>query len=569
MKRTTMSLLILSSLSLLTACGGSSSDETEQPVEPETLDVVITSAEPNNAGIKNNLTCNNHNAAQADKKFCDITMYQVMVESFQDGDKTRGYGDGYGTSDHNGDIKGITNSINYIKDLGINSLWITPIFNSSEGSGGLKLNATGYFAKDYFHVDPHFGSAQDLEELTSKAHNNNISVFLDGVLGHSSENVLSSLSGIIPKTSTLCIDSDGNTDQTEVGECFDWSNIQTINFFNELFTYTYDTFKIDGWRMDQAYQVPSVEQWNIIRKEIEGHYKNSTNPHTGYVVGEILSSNQQMVDRGYGTSKEKAGLLSTFSFNQRYALVQALACEESGTSNPSGTRLLKGITEIESTFPSFAVPNMFLTNHDLVRFGDLLQRAKIADTTDSMYWDAHKSALSYLASYSGPITIYYGDEIGQEVPNFSSKVTTNCSTLGLCDDHVSRDNGNINIDSFTTEQKDLHSFVKKALKLRKNYPAMTEGAIHAIKIDDNSFIIEKYINGKTPVILAMNTSATHQIQYTLSDSAIKNAEDVLVNPITCEVILKEGSDFKFNLNPKASAFFIPTSEADPETLCIK
>ena len=90
------------------------------------------------------------------------------------------------------------------------------------------------------------------------------------------------------------------------------------------------------------------------------------------------------------------------------------------------------------------MPNLMLTSHDLVRFGDLLQRGGMAEPTHHAYWERHKAAFSFLAAYSGPITLYYGDEIGQELPGFSSKVSnTTCALAGHCDDHVSRTSARI------------------------------------------------------------------------------------------------------------------------------
>lgn len=53
-----------------------------------------------------------------------------MVESFVDGDKQVGHGTGYGTSHHKGDLQGIIDSLDYIQSLGVNAIWLTPIFES-------------------------------------------------------------------------------------------------------------------------------------------------------------------------------------------------------------------------------------------------------------------------------------------------------------------------------------------------------------------------------------------------------------------------------------------------------
>ena len=65
---------------------------------------------------------------------CGLRMYQVMVESFVDGDPARNYNAGYGTSHHKGDIRGIINSLDYIQSTGMNAIWLTPVFDSVAGS---------------------------------------------------------------------------------------------------------------------------------------------------------------------------------------------------------------------------------------------------------------------------------------------------------------------------------------------------------------------------------------------------------------------------------------------------
>lgn len=65
-----------------------------------------------------------------------------------------------------------------------------------------KLNSTGYFAYDYFNVDPHFGTKSDLTELVEKAHSMGIAVILDGVFGHWSQGgIKESPFGNLPKRS--------------------------------------------------------------------------------------------------------------------------------------------------------------------------------------------------------------------------------------------------------------------------------------------------------------------------------------------------------------------------------
>ena len=117
----------------------------------------------------------------------ELTIYQIMVASFQhDPDGAQGYSAMWGPDNamKNGNLRGIINSLDHIKDLGANAIWMTPIFDSSTASGGEKLQSTGYFTNNFFAVDPHFGTEEDLKELVDEAHKRGIYVILDGVFGH-------------------------------------------------------------------------------------------------------------------------------------------------------------------------------------------------------------------------------------------------------------------------------------------------------------------------------------------------------------------------------------------------
>lgn len=99
------------------------------------------------------------------KKSC---IYQIYPRSFKDSD-----GDGCG------DIKGITEKLDYLKELGIDYIWSTPFFVSPQ-------NDNGYDVADYYRIDPQFGTMKDLEELIQKAEQKGIGIMLDMVFNHTS-----------------------------------------------------------------------------------------------------------------------------------------------------------------------------------------------------------------------------------------------------------------------------------------------------------------------------------------------------------------------------------------------
>ena len=93
--------------------------------------------------------------------------YEIFVYSFADSN-----GDGIG------DLKGITNKLDYLADLGVSYLWLTPIHKSP--------SYHKYDVLDYYSIDPKFGTMDDFEELVSKAKEKNIGIIMDMVFNHCS-----------------------------------------------------------------------------------------------------------------------------------------------------------------------------------------------------------------------------------------------------------------------------------------------------------------------------------------------------------------------------------------------
>ncbi|ELP93406.1 cyclomaltodextrin glucanotransferase precursor, putative [Entamoeba invadens IP1] len=425
-------------------------------------------------------------AAQAidTNAFNNLRIYQVMVSSFQDGDPNKGYGTGYGPSSHKGDLRGIINALQYIKDLGMNALWMTPVFNSN---GGSQLDSTGYFAYDYFNVDPKFGTNDELHELINKAHGLGIYVILDGVFGHhKGGNVAASPSGKYPS---------GGSDPV--------SYPGSLDFYKEVATYWINNYEIDGWRLDQAYQVSTRNQdrnyWKDIREAIESTCdsrkgQGKTWGTLGYMVGEIWDSVSNINNWGYYASGGY-GLRSCFHFPGRYNLVQTLACEESGKGGYDASNL-KGI--FDCGYPDYAYPNLFITNHDLLRFGNLIRKKYGYSQGNNDYWGRHKAALAFLAAYSGPITVYYGDEVGDIVDCYY-----NPGDCGAYNDNAARSDGHIS--GFNSQQQDLHDYVAKLMKIRAENSALFKGSRQNQNASGALFKVDK-VDGSNKVQILINTN---------------------------------------------------------------
>ncbi|KAK4442113.1 alpha-amylase [Podospora aff. communis PSN243] len=100
----------------------------------------------------------------------DAVVYQIFVASFKDTN-----GDGYG------DLGGVIEKLDYLVDLGVNIIWLSPIFESP-------MYDLGYDIADYYSINPVFGNMQDFDNLLEQAHQNGVRVILDIALNHTSVN---------------------------------------------------------------------------------------------------------------------------------------------------------------------------------------------------------------------------------------------------------------------------------------------------------------------------------------------------------------------------------------------
>ncbi len=373
----------------------------------------------------------------------ELSIYQIMVGSFQHGEGgASGYSDMWGPEGHrkNGNLRGIINSLDYIKDLGMNAIWMTPIFDSTNGNGGEKLQATGYFCTNYFKVDPKFGTEEEFDELIRAAHEKGIYVILDGVFGHHG--------GVsAPSPNGKYIDS---TTATNVRGS-DSGNISypaSLDYFKEVVRYWMER-GVDGWRLDQCYQAyqGGHNYWYDLRQEVENvaaerKARGEQWGTLGYMVGEDWTS------AGNITTTQQDGLKSVMDFDGKDNLVYLSSGVGSigwFLSNDAKGRGYSG----EGVYPT-----IFLSNHDTSRVGDFVD----VNSAPKELMTRHAA----VAAYTGPACTYYGDEIGDKSGNGNA-------------DNKARTSGRL--DNFTPNEQMVHDYVAKVFKARSENPALWRGTV--------------------------------------------------------------------------------------------
>ena len=461
----------------------------------------------------------------------ELRIYQVMVASFQDGDSSIGYTQMWGPDNQlkGGDLQGIINAVPYIKELGCNAIWMTPIFES--GTGNEKLDATGYFAMDYFNIDDQFGTMEKFDELVETCHNEGLAVILDGVFGHNKGTVT-------PSPNRAGIKNPGITPDTSNPVNYA-TNPNSIKYYSDVASYWITEHKIDGWRFDQCYQVSLGENakgttadncntggrnyWYDIRKVVEeASSSNGTKGvdwgTLGYMVGEHWRGDASLIQKGTVASGNAPGygLNSCFDFPAYYQMVQSFA-QEYNSPKKSTENITIGLSYLYQTYEEKGYsckeddgtyetyyPNFMLTNHDLLRIGDLIHQKYSEGFDSDNYAKRNMVLLAAQAAYSGPITIYYGDEIADH------NATT---TSGWGTDNVARSTGKIT--GFSEREQKVHDWTQKCLTVRASHEALWNGMNEQI-VGEKDFYVAKKIGGGETIYIAFNynssSSKTFEIQ---------------------------------------------------------
>ena len=366
-----------------------------------------------------------------------LSIYQIMVAPYLHApDGAPGYKAIWGPEGHrtDGNLRGVISALDHIKDLGMNAVWLTPVFDSTGGLGGEKLQGTGYFATDYFDIDPKFGTKEDFRELVEEAHKRGLYVILDGVFGHHG-----GVSRPSPQGHRIRTVEGAPNGRPNPGE---WGNVSfpaSLDYFKDVISYWMEEFGVDGWRLDQSYQVNQ-----------EGHnYWHDLRLHTERVAADRRARGEQwgtlgyMVGEDWGdpsviTSTLGDGLRSVFDFQGRNAILKDVAEGVELVARPPYAR----------GYEMFVTPNLFASNHDMDRVADVVP--------DSLVTAVHAA----VASYSGPVTLYYNEEwadrSGQGQPDNRSRTSGRLLPANDRERHV-------------------HEYVRSLYNIRASCPAMWRG----------------------------------------------------------------------------------------------
>jgi neopullulanase len=418
---------------------------------------------------------------------------------------------------HGGDIEGIKNHLDYIKNLGFTTVWPTPMLTNDMKNSSYH----GYAITDYYQVDPRFGTLQEYKNLATEMHKKDMKLIMDHVANHCGlehwwmkdlpfkdwinyQEKFENKEKIPFSNHKRTTNQDLYASQSDKKEMADgWfvdampdlnqKNPFMANYIIQNSIWWIETLQLNGIRQD-TYPYPDKEFMANWTGAIMNEYPNFN------IVGEEWSTNPLLIAYWQKNHKNKDGyasnLKSTMDFAMQKNIVEALNEEESWDKG-----LIKMYEGLANDF-SYENPNnimIFPDNHDMSRIFTQLK----GDITNT------KMALSYLLTLPRTPQIYYGTEI---LMNDFAKPGDH----GLIRTDFPGGWQNDAINAFTQEgltaaQMDMQNFLTKTLNYRKNSKAIQNGkTIHfgpnngvylLSRIDENETVIHIINKNELPITL--------------------------------------------------------------------
>jgi len=402
----------------------------------------------------------------------DAIFYQIFPDRFHNGDPSH---DPPGTEPwrnlptrknfFGGDLKGILEKLDYLQDLGVNALYLTPIFRARTNHR--------YDTCDYFEVDPAFGSNDLLKELVHELHRRDMRIILDGVFNHCGDGFwafedVKARGAASPYADWFMVRSYPiRASPPSYYTCGGAPNLPKLNlnhrpvqeYILKVATYWLEEAGIDGWRLDVPFKIP-LAFWREFRATVK-----AVNPQA-YLVGEVWREAGPWV-RG-----------DTFDGTTNYRLRELIVdyCA-SNILDAEDFAFEVGMLRQAHGKAAPAMLNL-LGSHDTPRILTVLR----GDV------DRLLVALAFLMTTVGAPLIYYGDEIG------------------LCGDMDPDCRGTMEWDEARWNHR-IHDSYRKLIGLCRAHPALRRGRFETL-LTFNSVYAYRRVYQEDEVIVILNPGAT-------------------------------------------------------------
>jgi glycosidase len=357
------------------------------------------------------------------------------------------------TFSRRGDFDGVTAQLDRLNDIGVNILWLMPI----HPPGKVKAKGTygsPYAVRDFYAINPDYGTAADLKRLVSEAHKRGMKVIIDIVANHTAWD------SVMMKTPEFYTH---NAKGEIIPPVSDWTDVADLNYDNpalrdymiSMLKYWLKEFDLDGFRCDVAGMVPT-DFWDRARIELE---------------------------------KVKPDIVMLAEWHEPELLLQAFDVDYSWPIHSTLTEVLQGHAaasdlrriweEERRTYPAGALHMRFSDNHDerraIARFGEMGALAA--------------SALMF--TLDGVPMLYNGMEVGDTAESGAPALFEKIPILW----------------DISERRPEFPAFYRQIIALRKSSPALRRGSLEWIHNSDGERVVSFVRReGGDEVLVAINLS---------------------------------------------------------------
>lgn len=498
-------------------------------------------------------------------------IYQIYPRSFQDSN-----GDGIG------DIRGIISRLDYLHELGIDAIWLSPVYQSP-------MDDNGYDISDYQGIAPEFGTMEDMEELIAEGHKRNIKIIMDLVLNHTSDEHFwfqEALKGPDNPYYDYYVWAD---EPNELRSTFSGSAWEYVPHLNKYYLHQFSVKQPDlNWKNPALKQ----EIWDMINFWIEkgvGGFRLDVIDLIGKEPEKLITADgptlhpliQELNEKTFGAydlvtvgetwsaNPENAQL---YSHPDRKEFSMIFQFEHVGLDQQEGkekwdlapldpARLHKVLSKWQTELVGKGWNSLFWNNHDLPR-----AISRFGDDRPAFRELSGKMLAIYLHFMSGTPYIYQGEEIGMiNTPITDISQADDIETRRMYAERIEngftkeelitainakgRDNArrpmqwtgaegagfstgqawlalgdtvkDINVEKALADKQSLFYTYQKLIAFRKEYPCMSEGK-YEVKETGNSLVMayRKYDEQDDFIILVNFTSEEQAYELSLEDYSV-------------------------------------------------
>ena len=437
-------------------------------------------------------------------------IYLLMPDRFSNGDETNdkiaGLKDQSLNRDsmylrHGGDLQGVINKLDYLKDLGVTTVWLTPVLLNDMS----KRTEHGYAITNHYVVDPRLGGNETYKKLSTAIHAKGMKLIQDAVYNHVGSQHFTVLDKPMknwlhewpsytqtsyrdqvlfdpyasPSQKKIMTDGWFVKDMPDLNQ----SNPFVVNYLIQNALWSVEEFGVDGWRID-TYIYNDLKFMNACNNALLAEYPSITMFGETWVHGVV---NQSYFCENNLTNSFKSNLQNTTDFQMLLYGIQPALNESTGWTD--GLMKLYNTAAQDILYKNPLGQVIFLDNHDLSRFFSVVKEDI----------NKYKIALGWLLTYRGIPQLYYGDEIGMKGFSNPDGLVRSDFLGGWEDDSINK----FTKEGRTTQENEVFDFVKTLANFRQRSSALKTGKMVQYIPENDIYTFCRY-NDEEKIVCIIN-----------------------------------------------------------------